>query len=106
MAKRSGGGGGGPGMNKNVSVGVRVGKPAKGVAPCGTIGLQRVTTSSYREPKVGQPISVPLGNELSTNVGKGGPGAGRSVHPTGSQSATPKASSTTTPAGWPWTKGD
>jgi len=85
MAKRSGGGGGGPSMNKNVSVGIRTGKPAKGVAPCGTIGLQRVTTTGRREPRVPNPISVPLGNELTKNVGKGGPGAGRTVMSTGSQ---------------------
>ena len=31
------------------------------------------------------PISVPLGNELAKNVGKGGPGAGREVMRCGSQ---------------------
>jgi hypothetical protein len=31
---------------------------------------------SYREKT---PISVPLGNQLATNVGKGGPGTGRTV---------------------------
>ncbi|PDT62577.1 hypothetical protein ACMA5K_01425 [Bradyrhizobium diazoefficiens] len=93
-------------MNKNVSVGVRGGKPAKGVSPQATarIGIQTITSTGVA--KMPGPISKPLGNELTTNVGKGGPGVGRTVHPTGSQSAAPKASSTTTQAGWPWTKRD
>jgi hypothetical protein len=44
--------------------------------------------TNYRgEPwTVGKPpISVPLGNELAKNVGKGGPGAGREVMRCGSQ---------------------
>ena len=106
MAKRSGGGGGGPSMNKNVSIGVRAGKPAKGVSPqaASRIGMQVITSTGAA--KVPGPISVPLGNELAKNVGNGGPGAGRTVHPTGSQSAPSAASSTTTPAGRPWTKGN
>jgi hypothetical protein len=32
-----------------------------------------------------KPISVPLGNEVALNVGKGGPGTGRDCHATGSQ---------------------
>jgi hypothetical protein len=40
-----------------------------------------------REPLYGGPNFAPVkfGNELATNVGKGGPGAGREVMPAGSQ---------------------
>ena len=77
--------GGGIRMNKNVSVGLKTGKDAKGIAPSaaasfGILGAFRITSTG-----VGSPISKPLGNELARNVGKGGPGTGRDIHPTGSQ---------------------
>jgi len=62
--------GGGINSNKVRQVGVKTGKPAQGHVPCGTIGLARITTTGYREPKVGQPISVELGNQCALNVGK------------------------------------
>jgi hypothetical protein len=76
--------GGGAQMNKNVSVGVKTGKPARGIAPCGTIGLARVTTVGYREPTVPAPKSVPLGNVTAQAAGQG-PGAGRTIRPSGGQ---------------------
>ena len=33
----------------------------------------------------GRPAQVPLGNAVATNVGKGGPGTGRTVYVSGSQ---------------------
>jgi len=33
----------------------------------------------------GSPGTVPLGNEVATNVGRGGPGTGRTVYATGGQ---------------------
>jgi hypothetical protein len=40
---------------------------------------------SVRAGTVGGLGSVPLGNSVATNVGKGGPGAGRQVMPSGQQ---------------------
>jgi hypothetical protein len=42
---------------------------------------------SYRgePPHTASPISVPLGNSLAKNVGRGGPGTGRTVRACGSQ---------------------
>ncbi len=77
--------GGGINSNKVVqSRGVVPGKPAKGVVPQGTIGLQRVTTTGYKEPTVPSPKSVALGNETAKAAGQG-PGAGRTVSKAGSQ---------------------
>lgn len=76
------GGHGGGGMSNRVPV--RTGKPAEGHPVCGTIGLQRITTTGYREPTVPNPKSVPLGNQTALSAGQG-PGAGRDVHRAGSQ---------------------
>jgi hypothetical protein len=45
-------------------------------------GEGRVTSKSYATPMMdGSGFKkVPLGNELTTNVGKGGPGAGRTLY--------------------------
>jgi hypothetical protein len=90
--------------NKVRNVGMRNGKPARGVSPqaASRIGIQ--TISSTGVAKVPGPNAKPLGNELAKNVGKGGPGAGRTVRRAGSQQPTPAATSTTTPGGWPWEK--
>lgn len=77
--------GGGINSNKVVhSRGVAAGTKAKGMAPCGTIGLQRVVTTAYKHPAVSNPISGTQGNAAATAAGQG-PGAGRTVAPTGSQ---------------------
>ena len=77
--------GGGVGMNKNVSGGVKGGKPARGVSPqeAARIGIQRITTTGVA--KVPGPISVPLGNQDKITKGTAGPGQGRTVMPSGSQ---------------------
>lgn len=69
--------GGGISSNKVVhSRGVVPGGPAQRLTPkaAPSVGAARVTTST-----------PPLGNALAKNVGKGGPGADRTVHSTGSQ---------------------
>jgi hypothetical protein len=103
MIKRNGGGGGGPSMNKNVSVGVRTGKPGKGVSPqaVSRIGMQVVTSTGVA--KVPNPKATPLGNQTALQAGCG-PGAGRTVRRAGSQQPAPAAGPITTPSGWPWGK--
>lgn len=74
------------GQGPQKSVPMNLGKPGNGVSPqaASRIGIQTITSTGVA--KVPGPIAKPLGNELAKNVGKGGPGAGRTVHPTGSQS--------------------
>jgi hypothetical protein len=94
--RRSGGGaGGGIRSNKNVSVPVRKGASATGVRPAAVsqfgsaIGNKATDAGKigYRGEKyqTATPISVPLGNEVATRVGKGGPGADRVVMKSGTQ---------------------
>jgi hypothetical protein len=90
--------GGGPNSKNVVQQRVITGKSAYGVSPgwssqLGSAIGNKVTEEvggklSYRGEGMREgktPISVPLGNQLATNVGKGGPGAGRVVHSCGSQ---------------------
>ena len=91
--------GGGIGSRVVRPTGVRNGTPAKGLNPGGVsqggeaLG-NHVTDGSTKLPYRGEPVRnnltpaggmVKLGNEVATNVGKGGPGAGREVFKTGSQ---------------------
>ena len=95
------------GQGPQKSVQMKLGKPAKGVSPQATarIGIETITSTGVT--KVPGPNAKPLGNELAKNVGKGGPGAGRTVHPNGSQNKSPTAQPMSgTGAGWPWTKGN
>lgn len=68
------------------SVGVRTGAPGKGVSAgeAGCIGIQRVTTTGYKEASVGNPRATQLGNANALAAGQG-PGAGRTVMKAGSQ---------------------
>jgi hypothetical protein len=50
-----------------------------------TDGKVAAPTKVIERPAAAGPISVPLGNAVATNVGKGGPGAGRTVMASGSQ---------------------
>jgi hypothetical protein len=91
--------GGGLGSRVINPQGQRLGQPAKGVGPGGVSQLgeaignhitDRRGTSGYKgDPMYTGPGPVnsaqPLGNQLATNVGKGGPGAGREVMRSGSQ---------------------
>jgi hypothetical protein len=88
--------GGGITSNKLVHKPVRTGAERRHVHPggVGQLGQRQGdhTTdgkaTGYRgQPLFGpnKPISVPLGNELATNVGKGGPGTGRKIYACGTQ---------------------
>jgi hypothetical protein len=83
MAKITGGGISG---NKNVNVGVRTGAASKGSSPAaaGQIGASTAFKRDQVDAQRGYNASQ-LGNALATNVGKGGPGTGRTVMPCGSQ---------------------
>lgn len=86
--------GGGITSNKLVRPSVRTGQSATGITPGYTAQLgtsqgnhSEQGTSKYRgEPmRTSKPLSVPLGNQVALNVGKGGPGTGRTVMASGSQ---------------------
>jgi hypothetical protein len=87
MKAKSGGGGGGISMNKNVTVGVRTGSPSKATSPAAANQLGAATAFKKEQVGVGrgERNSVPLGNEVALNVGKGGCGTGRDIHRYGSQ---------------------
>jgi len=97
MSKLIGTGGG---SKKQVNTPVRYGQPAKVVSPGGAdqlgqaMGAKRVggritnenSASPLYQGNLAGPGSQKLGNELAGNVGKGGPGAGRTVMARGTQS--------------------
>ena len=83
MAKLSGGGISG---NKNVNVGVRTGSPSKGSSPSAADQLGQSTAFRKEQVDAGRGYDgAKYGNELALNVGKGGPGTGRTTHHSGSQ---------------------
>src|SRR5262245_59691079 len=87
--------GGGLHSRQVVQKPVRTGAPASGINPgyagqggmaLGNRAMEGVRADRAAEPMRGPaPYSAPLGNEVAGNVRKGGPGAGRTVHATGSQ---------------------
>jgi hypothetical protein len=85
MAKLTGGGILG---NKNVNVGVKTGSPSKGSSPCAAAQIGASTAFKKENVEVGPAYhsGVKLGNEKALDVGKGGPGTGRTVMRSGSQS--------------------
>ena len=85
MAKLTGGGILG---NKNVSPGVRTGSPSKATSPCAASELGQSVAFKKESVEVGPAYhsGVKLGNEKALDVGKGGPGTGRTVMRSGSQS--------------------
>jgi hypothetical protein len=98
MAKSNVGGhraGGGIASNKRVDVRQNLGGKGKGVDPeyPGMLGVARGSHTMQGDLPLKKiplyegstPPSVPLGNTLATNVGKGGPGTGRDIHASGSQ---------------------
>ena len=107
MANKSNSGtrrpGGGLGSRVNKSVPVRTGTPARGISPgarsqfgssVGNHATDRAKSTGYRgerylEGKTPAGGNVPLGNQVAGNVGKGGPGTGRTVMRSGSQQGTP-----------------
>jgi hypothetical protein len=88
--------GGGPNMNKNVRVPIRSGPPnTKVISPAASanIGISKGnhaesgTVRRPPEPLVqGTRPQVAMGNAKALDVGKGGPGSGRTVYRSGSQS--------------------
>ena len=86
--------GGGFGSRQHVSVGQRLGDARKGynvrgVSQIGSALGNKITERSGKMPRDKvvervrtdqRGISVPLGNTLATNVGKGGPGTGRTLY--------------------------
>jgi len=89
-----GSGGGGYGSRPHVETPVRTGSGSKSTRPAGVsqIGHQvgdhttnRPGSSGYRGEKLHGPAArnfqpTKFGNELATNVGRGGPGAGRTLY--------------------------
>jgi hypothetical protein len=83
MAKITGGGILG---NKNVNVGVRTGLGSKGSSPGAAAQIGASTAFKKEEIDAGRGYNpTKYGNEIATNVGKGGPGTGRTTHYCGSQ---------------------
>src|SRR5215475_717251 len=74
--------GGGVTMNKNVRVGVRAGPASTNVInPKRTSQIgTAVDPRAVERVRAGTASQVPLGNQLATNVGKGGPGTGRTLY--------------------------
>jgi hypothetical protein len=95
--------GGGSTSNKFVNVGVRSGQPKEAINKTAVSQIGRMLGNHATnvkgalpfnpEPLVGRQMpSVPLGNQVALNVGKGAPGSGRVVYgQSGSQSQTPMA---------------
>jgi len=78
--------GGGIQSNKLVNVGVKSGPPRTNIVSPASASQLGQSVAFKRDPlPIGTGAQVPLGNQLATNVGKGGPGAGRDVHRCGSQ---------------------
>jgi hypothetical protein len=91
--------GGGIQSSKLVRVGVNAGPSStriidpRGVSQLGyATGSKLARPSSYTTQNSALPVfkgnaaQVPLGNQLATNVGKGSPGAGRTIYRPGTQS--------------------
>jgi hypothetical protein len=90
--RRSGvGSGGGIGMNKNVQPPVRTGSGSRSARPAGVAQIgqsqgDHITNKSdtgYRGERLHNDRSfqpVPFGNTVALNVGKGGPGTGRTLY--------------------------
>jgi len=84
MSKKSHSGGG----RSEVRRPIRTGAAAKGVnaSYAGQIGAKLHQQTDRAPMRAAPPYSGVLGNEKALAVGKGGPGADRVVHKTGSQS--------------------
>jgi hypothetical protein len=104
---------GGLGSRVVVRPGVRVGAPAREQRPAGVSQIgSSIGNHATEGPKIlrkgvepvrGAPIAgglnVKLGNEVAKNVGLGGPGKGREVMRSGSQSTHGPVAGTSKPAG-------
>jgi hypothetical protein len=88
--------GGGVQSNKLVKVGVKAGPPNTKIISPSAVAIQgnkqgdhRTDGGAMRRPPdpliQGTKPQVAMGNAVALNVGKGGPGVGRTVHKSGSQ---------------------
>jgi hypothetical protein len=78
--------GGGSTMNKNVSPSVRTGTGSKGSSTASAAQLGASTAFRTDQVDAGPAFNpTKYGKEVALNVGKGGPGTGRTVMPCGSQ---------------------
>jgi len=78
--------GGGIQSNKFVQPKIQTGSPRKGSSPGSADQLGQATAFRKEEVDRGPALQSKLGNEVALNVGKGGPGTGRTVMRSGSQS--------------------
>jgi hypothetical protein len=80
-----------PGVHNGASAtGVRPGAPAQFGSAVGNhaMGVSGKLKGAAEKYATATPISVPLGNEVALNVRGGGPGTGRTVMRSGSQTGT------------------
>jgi hypothetical protein len=78
--------GGGATMNKNVSPSVRTGQPYKATSPGAADQIGQTVAFKKEQCDTGRAYnSSQLGNAKALDVGKGSPGAGRTIHRSGSQ---------------------
>src|SRR5262245_41834272 len=78
--------GGGATLSKNVSPPVRTGSPRKGTSPAAADQLGQAVAFKREQVEMGKAYNASiLGNAKALDVGKGAPGAGRTVMPCGSQ---------------------
>ena len=79
--------GSGGGNSKLVHPGIRTGSPSRGSSPGSADQLGQSTAFKKDKIDAGPAYNAggKYGNELALNVGKGGPGTGRTVQPCGSE---------------------
>src|SRR5262249_52455918 len=79
--------GGGITSNKFVQPGIKTGQPNKGTSPAAADQLGQSVSFKREQVEMGRAYpGTKLGNEVALNVGAGGPGKGREVFKSGSQS--------------------
>lgn len=92
--------GGGITSNKLVQTSVRAGAPRANVMSPAGVAQQGLKHAFIAEPLSRATMkSVPLGNQVALNVGKGGPGSGRTVMRSGTQGTHGQVIASTRPAG-------
>ena len=77
--------GGGITSNKFVQPGIRTGSPNRGTSPAAADQIGQATAFKKEEIDAGRALPSVLGNEAALRVGKGAPGADRTIHKSGSQ---------------------
>src|SRR5262245_10088871 len=92
--------GGGITSNKLVRPSVKVGPPSTNKVNPERVAQIGAETQFTKPPLItGTMPQVPLGNAVALNVGAGGPGTGRTIYKTGSQSQHGPAIGLTKPTG-------